>query len=100
MNISTAINLVENNVSSIFTKQDVLDLLKRVNAGGNTATIDEDVLDDIAERVAYSLDTDIIETDSAEFELDGNEIKLSHVDLDFSYIKDVVYESMYKALQK
>ncbi len=100
MNITTAINLVENNVSSIFTKQDVLDLLKRVSAGGNTKTIDEDVLDDIAERVAYSLDTDILELDSAEFELVGNEITLSHIDLDCSYIKDVVYETMYRAFQK
>ena len=88
-NIQQAVASVRNAPSSIFTKEDVVKLLESIKVeeervGLTTAQIEqlcESILDQIKGNVS-DIGSDAVDTDSAEFELNGNEISLYCVDLD------------------
>jgi hypothetical protein len=109
MQKQTAINLVSNNISSVFTKEDVINLLKSIDADPKLASEDdEDEVDEIhvftdetikelIEHVQYSIDSlfldDIIDKDTASFSLDGNSIILEDVDMTGN-LEDIVGDSI------
>lgn len=83
MNTVTAMNLVSNSASSIFTKQDVLDILIRIESTpveqqGKVITQNdmEDFIDYLEGRMVCTNAEDIVDFDSAEFSLDDNHIVL------------------------
>lgn len=114
MQKQTAINLVKNNISSVFTKEDVINLLngmypdpKLASEGENEDETDEvkeviltdKIIEELITHVANSIGglyaTDIVDKDSAQFSIDGRDtIVLDDVDIDTSSIEDAVTESI------
>lgn len=84
MNKQQAIEQVSNNISSIFTKQDVLDLLNKIEDGGYTISY---ILDKVESAFDYMSSSDIVDTDSACFSLDGDRIVLDGIEV---YVKDIM----------
>ena len=109
MQKQTAINLVANNISSVFTKEDVINLLKGIDASPTLASEDEtdevnvvtftdETLEDLMEHVTNSIGglfaDDIVDKDSAQFGIDGRDtIVLEDVDLNGN-LEDIVCESI------
>ena len=77
MNKQQAIEMVNNNLSSIFTKQDVIDLLNKIEGDTSVESVIEKVV-----GVFDRLGSDIVDLDSAELELYGNEVHVNSVDVD------------------
>lgn len=112
MQKQTAMNLVANNISSVFTKEDVINLIKGIDAEPKLASQDEDetdevnevtftdeTLDDLIEHVRNSLSglyaSDIVDKDSAQFNIDGRDtIILEDVDIDNGLIEDAAAEAI------
>lgn len=112
MQKQTAINLVANNISSVFTKEDVINLIKGIDAQPTLASEDEDetnevnvvtftdeTLEDLIEHVTNSLSglfaSDIVDKDSAQFNIDGRDtIILEDIDIDNGCIEDAAAEAI------
>lgn len=96
MNASTAIDLVSNSVSSIFTKEDVLKILHQIRLApvepqGKVVTQNdmEDFIDYLEGRMSCTNAEDIVDFDSAEFSLeDGNQIVLYDIRTNIDSIVD------------
>jgi hypothetical protein len=87
-----ALELVTDSASSIFTKDDVLELLNRIDA--DKMDVDNnDLKDFISEYLTDNLDSSCVDDDSAEFELDGDRISLVNVELDSYSIEHVVKDA-------
>jgi predicted enzyme related to lactoylglutathione lyase len=85
MNKQQAIDQVASNISSIFTKQDVLDLLNKIEDGGYTIS---HILEKVESAFDYMSWSDVVDTDSATFGVvDGDRIILEHIEV---YVKDVM----------
>jgi hypothetical protein len=101
MTIDQTVAAVKNAPSSIFTKDDVMNLLANLEApkGGG---LDEDqidrlvrvVVDQVKSNVEDLQTEDVCDIDSAEFELNGNEISLCSIDIYTRGIRDAVVESI------
>lgn len=110
MQKQTAINLVANNISSVFTKEDVINLLKGIDAEPKLASEDEtdevnevtftdETIDELIEHVRNSLSglfaSDIVDKDSAQFGIDGRDtIILEDIDIDNGLIEDAAAEAI------
>jgi hypothetical protein len=90
------LNRVLNSESSIFSKDDVVRLIKMVemyDLTGKTVTVS-----DIGTAIGNAMDNlsrnsyDIVDKSTAEFDLNGNEINLADVDLDLDFIRDTLEE--------
>lgn len=81
--------MVNNNLSSIFTKQDVIDLLNKIEGDTSVESIIEKV-----EGVFDMLGSDFVDLDSAEYELNGNTIELISVDADINKILYRIKQSL------
>ena len=92
------INAVNESISSIFTKEDVLKLLEMITDGGaqdgeKTYTLDQvntmisDLVDEIKDRVDNLDGQDIVSNDDITLSLSGNEIYIDSVDVNTSEIK-------------
>ena len=93
---------VEENLSSIFTKEDVISLLnniKQENEEDNKVMLSdqqkEDILSDIMHSIEY-VESDIVDKDSVRFEVDStNYITIDSVDVDFNVIRHAVKDILY-----
>ena len=101
LTIEQTVAAVKNAPSSIFTKDDVLNLFTNLEPakGGrlNQILVDQliQVVVDQVQSNANNLETDeVCDTDSAEFDLNGNEISLSSVDVNTRGIADAVVEGI------
>jgi hypothetical protein len=84
------IKLVQECVSSVFSKEDVIKLINGIDSYFNEETV-INIKDQIIKKI-NSID-DLIDHDSAEFELDyNNTIKLSSVNVDENVIENVIEE--------
>ncbi|NBR26450.1 MAG: hypothetical protein EBU08_22255 [Micrococcales bacterium] len=102
-NIQQAVASVQNAFPSIYTKDDVIKLLESIQIPEENVVVGltRSQLDDLCRAVvnqvndnAENLDRDCVDTDSAEFELNGNEISLYGVDLDTREIARVVVDGI------
>ena len=89
------LNRVLNSESSIFSKDDVVRLIEMVEGEGKTVTVTDigaaiEEAMNVLSRDSYG----IIDKDTAEFSLDGNEIELDEVDLDLDYIREILEEHL------
>ena len=89
-NIQQAVASVENAFPSIYTKDDVIKLLNsiEIEAPKEITVLSQSQIDDLCRLIvdqvkdnAENFNSEIVDTDSAEFELYGNEIQLSSVDI-------------------
>jgi len=94
-----ALELVKDSISSIFTKDDVLELINRIDTE-DTGVETYDLKDFLSEYLCDNLDSSCVDTDSAEFELDGDRITLSNVELDSFSIESVVKDAVDAYTQK
>lgn len=99
--VNETVELVKESVSSIFTKEDVLNLLANIESSG---TLDRAMVDRLLELIEDNLRNvdgeDMIDKSTAEFSLNGNEIELEGVELDTTYVFDEVENAVnhwYKA---
>jgi cell division ATPase FtsA len=84
------LNRVLNSESSIFAKDDVVRLIEAIDEARKISVTDiTSVLDEAMDELSRRGD-DLLETSTAEFDLNGNEIQLLSVDVDLSYIRDVL----------
>lgn len=92
-----ALELVNDSISSIFTKDDVLELINRIDANEDHEMDGVDISElkeFISEYLVDNLDSSVVDNDSAEFELNGDCIVLSNVDLDTYAIDQVVKDAI------
>jgi hypothetical protein len=92
--LTEAKELLNNNISSIYTKQDVLGLLDRLDMESDTEHIKE-VFDKVKVNFAHGLrcaEEGIVNKDNIELELNGNEISVYRVDVDLEHIESVLEE--------
>jgi hypothetical protein len=88
------LNRVLNSESSIFSKDDVIRLIKMVEGDGKTITVSDigNALQDAIDRISRNSD-DVIDKHSAEFELtNGNEIYISDISFNIEFIRDTFEE--------
>jgi hypothetical protein len=84
---------VQNSVSSIFSKEDVINLINSVEEGSSRKITTDDIERAIDRTISWIENNSdrIIDEDSAEFELDyNNRITLSHVSLDVEEIREAL----------
>ena len=102
-NIQQAVASVQNAPSSNFTKEDVIKLLESIEipeeqvASGLTRSQLDDLCRAVVNQIndnVDNLDSDCIDTGSAEFELNGTEISLYSADLDTREIARVVVDGI------
>jgi hypothetical protein len=96
MTIQQAVEKVNDSASSIFTKEDVINILKNIKEEDKKETPDlENMLIDLREKIIKSvkrLDSDeIVDFDSIELSLNySREIVIDSVSLDYSIITDEI----------
>jgi hypothetical protein len=93
MNLQELKQAVQDSPSSIFTKEDIMKLLNGLQSEGS---LTQELADEMHRSIWFQMEQldngDIIEFDSAEFDLDGNTITLSNIDLDLYRIKEIIEE--------
>jgi hypothetical protein len=87
---------VENNVSSIFTKEDVVELLKNIEQ--ETQLSDEQresIVADIMQNIEYAEDS-IVDKDSVRLDIDSsNYVTIDNVEIDFDTIRNAVKDVIF-----
>ena len=94
MKLTEVKELLNNNISSIYTKEDVLGLLEKIDMESNMESIKE-IFDKVKTNFAHGLrcaEEGIIDKDDIELELNGNEISVYRVDVDLEHIENVLEE--------
>jgi hypothetical protein len=83
---------VQNSVSSIFSKEDVIKLINSVEGGGRVISVDD--IQRAIDQTVYWIENNsdrLIDEDSAEFELDyNNRVTLSNVNIDVEEIREAL----------
>ena len=90
--LTEAKELLNNNISSIYTKQDVLDLLDRLDMGSNIDNITEifkKIKEEFSNDLTHVLER-IVDKDDITLELNGNEIYVDDIEINTSVIEDVL----------
>jgi len=94
MKISDAITKVENGFGSIYSKEDVLNLLSNLEINGGTNDITEEKIKDFCNRIKESIieSNDIVDTDNIELSIGySNQIEIDDVPLSSSEL-DSIFE--------
>ena len=95
-----AITKVQECMSSVFSKEDVIKLINQIEGGVN---------EDLALSIKSSIEMDItkmddrqlIDFETAEFELSyTNQIELSHVSINLDYIMNIVEERLMELVEE
>jgi hypothetical protein len=102
--LENTIELVKNSPASIFTKEDVIKLLNDVSdvpAGdedNDKATITEDQMNELIDAVNFELgmmdSDDLVDLDSAKFEINGDVISVTNIDVDTNNVENVVEDAI------
>ena len=99
ISLQEMIDGVRNSISTIFSKEDVLNILNRIEKGseGNEFTEEqmEELIDHVRSGLQYLDSSEIVDLDSAEFVLDvDNTILLKDVNVDTNHIENEVEDSI------
>ena len=89
MNKDQAISKVNESVASLFTKDDVINLIEAIETVGTDIDI-EKLIEHVQDAVNNLNDFDIVDTDSAEFSLDGSTIQLDSISIDNGNIENEI----------
>ena len=90
--LTEAKELLNNNISSIYTKQDVLNLLDRLDMGSDIDNITElfkKIKEEFSNDLTHVLER-IVDKDDITLELNGNEIYVDDIEINTSVIEDVL----------
>jgi len=94
LNLARTKELVDTNISSIFTKQDVLNLLDNLDTGTDMDNI-TDLFEKIRNNFAHGLQCvkdNIVDKSDVTLELQGNEIYVDSIEVDIEVIESVLEE--------
>ena len=99
ISLQEMIDGVRSSISTIFTKDDVLNILNRIEVKVTEQTFTEDEMNELIDHVRSGLQyvdsSDIVDYDSAEFAIgDMNILELKDIDVDTNHIEDEVEESI------
>jgi hypothetical protein len=106
--IQQAVASVQNAPSSIFTREDVINLLNGISAPKGGIQIDRQIIKDLCEEIldtvkdnARSLDSsEVCDLSTAEFSLNYNELSLDSVDIDTDQIAENVVNGIYDTIEE
>lgn len=97
---SEALGMVADSIGSIFTKDDVLELIGRIDTESDESVSWDDLKNFLSEYIVDNMDVDCVDTDSAEFELDGATIQLSNIEVDSYSVESIVRDAVDAYTQK
>ena len=100
--LNEAIDGIRNSISTIFSKDDVLNLLNRIDVKVTqpeyTKKWDkamEELIDHVRNTLGYISSDDIVDKDTAQFGIqDGSILELTDIEVDTNYIEDEAEESI------
>lgn len=90
MNLKELKQTIQDSPSSIFTKEDVLNLLNKVNKSHFTQTLADEMRYEINNQLKTLNEDEIVDFDSANFDLDDNKIILQGIEVDLSKIESII----------
>jgi polyhydroxyalkanoate synthesis regulator phasin len=94
--IDQSILAVEKNLGSVFTKEDVIELLKNIEQETNiTDEQKENIVTDIMQNIEYAEDS-IVDKESVRLEIDSsNYVTINRVDIEFNVIRQAVQDIIF-----
>jgi hypothetical protein len=97
--LNEAIDGIRNSISTIFSKDDVLNLLNRIEVKVTEPEFTEhemeELIDHVRSGLAYLDSTDVVDTDTAQFGIEnGNTLVVTDIEVDTNYIQDEIEESI------
>ena len=87
-----ALQLVQDSVSSIFSKEDVINIINGIENESKVITVEQ--IEEAIETIINELQTSrLVDLDSAELEMNYNkQVELTDVEVDFDLIRDTLEE--------
>jgi len=98
--VNEVIDIINNSPASMFTKSDVIALVKSIETDERTTDITQEVVSELIEHVRHEMyvgidGSDMYDKDSTRFEIeDGNTIVLTGIDIDTDLAIDVATEAI------
>lgn len=98
--VNEVIDIINNSPASMFTKSDVIALVKSIETDQRTIGITEQAVTELIDYVRHEMyvnvdESDMYDKDSARFEIeDGNTIVLTELDIDTDHAIDVATEAI------
>ena len=103
MTKSQTVELLQKQLPGFYSVEQVIEMINKIEDGGSfDADQLEELIDKITDKVETALNrmdsSDFVQLDTAEFELCGNEISVTEIDVDTSNIIDEVSDAVRKAV--
>ena len=99
--IEETVAAVKNAPGSMYTREDVISLLEKLEGGSTSRKLDSEAISKLVSRIcevvrenANNLDNDAIDLSTAEFSLNYNEVCLDSVEFDTDNIGNTVVEGI------
>ena len=98
--VNEVIDIINNSPASMFTKSDVIALVKSIETDERSIDITEQAVSELIDYVRHEMyvnvdESDMYDKDSAKFEIeDGNTIVLTEIDCDTDHAIDVATEAI------
>ena len=98
--VNEVIDIINNSPASMFTKSDVIALVKSIETDERSIDITQEAVSELIEHVRHEMyvgidESDLYDKDSAKFEIeDGNVIVLNDIDIDTDHAIDVATEAI------
>lgn len=98
--VNEVIDIINNSPASMFTKSDVIALVKSIETDERSIDITEQAVSELIDYVRHEMyvnvdESDMYDKDSAKFEIeDGNTIVLTDIDIDTDHAIDVATEAI------
>jgi len=98
--VNEVIDIINNSPASMFTKSDVIALVKSIETDERSIDITQEAVSELIDYVRHEMyvnvdESDMYDKDSAKFEIeDGNTIVLTDIDIDTDHAIDVATEAI------
>ena len=98
--VNEVIDIINNSPASMFTKSDVIALVKSIETDQRTSAFSEEQVEELVEHIRHEMyvgidESDLYDKESAQFEIeDGNVIVLNDIDIDTDHAIDVATDAI------
>jgi hypothetical protein len=98
--VNEVIDIINNSPASMFTKSDVIALVKSIETDERTIDITQEAVSELIDFVRHEMyvgidESDMYDKESAQFEIeDGNTIVLNDIDINTDHAIDVATEAI------
>ena len=98
--VNEVIDIINNSPASMFTKSDVIALVKSIETDERSIDITQEAVSELIDYVRHEMyvnvdESDMYDKESARFEIeDGNTIVLTDIDIDTDHAIDVATEAI------